>query len=118
MIEIILLILGILRAVQRIFLKKQSSQDYPNVDPAKFAEWQQMKLKAIDIFLWATWGAFFVKLGMLAILLQVRLSQNSALIWTIVLLVAWFIGLLIAGVHASEAKELRKAAGIKSLIAF
>jgi hypothetical protein len=99
-------------------VKRLSSQDFPNVDPTKFAEWQHMKLKAINIFLWATWGAFFIKLAIGMVLLQIRLSQTGAVICTILILVAWFVGLFIAGVHGSEAKELRKAAGIKSLIAF
>jgi hypothetical protein len=112
MLEIILLIVGIGYAIRRPSLKRLTAGNYPGVDEAQFAAWHRQQLRAVNIFLGATWGALAVKLVILAVLSGSRLSQETALTWTIVILVAWIIGLLIAAGASSEAKRLRTAAGI------
>lgn len=113
MIEIILLIVGIAYAVRRPKLRKLTTQDFPDVDAAKFAEWQRAELKALDIFLWATWGAFVIKIALMVVLSQVGLSESAAITMMVVILVAWLGGLTIAGIQGSKAKKLRTAVGIK-----
>jgi predicted histidine transporter YuiF (NhaC family) len=112
MIEIILLIVGIFKAVQRPKLKRLTAQDYPDVDPNKFAVWQKAQLKATDIFLWATWGAFFIKLFITLAASGMRLSRNEAMDFIMIILIGWVIGLIIAGVFAGKARKLRLEAGI------
>lgn len=112
MLEIILLIIGIVKLVRRPKLKRLSSSDFPNVEPAKFTEWKKAELKATDIFLWATWGAFVVKiiLFITAYGQSYEMSQWLAINGTI--LVLWFIGLIIAATFGSKAKALRIPLGI------
>ncbi|MGA2139564.1 MAG: hypothetical protein ABSH14_11935 [Verrucomicrobiia bacterium] len=113
MIEIILLIVGIVYALRRPKLRKLTTQDFPGVDTARFSEWQQAELKGIDIFLWATWGAFVIKIALTVVLSQIPLSESAAITVMVVILVAWLGGLTIAGIQGSKAKKLRTAAGIK-----
>ena len=112
MLEVILLITGIFKAFQRPKLKRLTIQDFPNVDPQKFSEWHQAQLGATDAFLWATWGAFVIKIGILIALSGSRYSQETGMAITIVILVLWLIGLVISGVMGSSAKKLRIDAGI------
>ena len=116
MVEIVLLIIGIVWAVRRPKLRRLTSQDYPGVDPAKFAQWQCAELKATDIFLWATWGVFVIKLGL--IIMAAASGADSeigayASLGTIIAIFAWAIGLAIAGAFWSKAKKLRLSAGIQ-----
>ena len=112
MLEIILLIAGIVYAVKRPKLKRLTAGDYPDADPAKFAEWKRAQLKATDVFLWATWGAFALKI--IFVLLVMSSSQGSANEGVVVIIfVGWFIALIIAAVLGSRAKKLRLAAGIQ-----
>lgn len=112
MLEIILLVVGIIYALRRPKLKRLTVSDYPGVDEAKFVEWHRQQLRAVNIFLGATWGALVVKVAILVVLSGSHLSQATALTWTIVILVAWILGLLVAAATSSEAKRLRHAAGI------
>jgi len=118
MIEIILLISGIIYAVRRRGLKRLASSDFPEVDPAKFAAWQAAELKGIDIFLWATWGAFVIKIGIQLVLafvisqFDVEMNEGVAIGIIFAILIAWLIGLTVAGVYGSRAKKLRLAAGM------
>jgi hypothetical protein len=118
MIEIILLISGIIYAVRRPGLKRLASSDFPGVDPAKFAAWQAAELKGIDIFLWATWGAFVIKIGIQLVLafvisqFGVEMNEGVAIGIIFAILIAWLIGLTVAGVYGSRAKKLRFAAGM------
>ena len=113
MIELILLIFGIVYVFRKFKLAKKSSKDYPNIDPDKFMEWKAAQNKAINIFLLATWGAFIIKLIIIGILSNVRLSSDMAIIINIILIIAWIVGLIIAATFGSKAKELRTAIGIK-----
>jgi hypothetical protein len=112
MFEIILLIVGISYAVRRPKLRRLTAQDFPGIDAVTFSEWQQAELQGINIFLWATWGAFIIKIVLLAVLSQMRLDENTAIVWTVILLVGWLAGLTVAAIHGSKAKKLRIAAGI------
>ncbi len=111
MIELILLIIGIIKLVRRPRLKRLSSLDFPDVETAKFTEWRKAELKATDIFLWATWGAFIIKIIIL-ISLQESYDRDSALAITGGILFLWFIGLIIAAIYGSKAKALRISLGI------
>jgi len=118
MIEIILLIVGIVYAVRRPKLKRLTAADYPDVEEAQFLEWKAVELRAISIFLWATWGAFVIKLGIQIILIAAAqsgsgLSTEATIGIMIAIIIAWLIGLTIAAVHGSKAKKLRTAAGIR-----
>jgi len=111
MLEIILLIVGIFKLARRPKLKRLSTADFPNVDQGFFIEWKKAELKAIDIFLWATWGAFIIKI-ILLIAMQDSLTSESALVVMGGILVLWIIGLIIAAIHGSKAKALRIPLGI------
>ena len=114
MIEIILLIVGIVYAVRRPKLKRLAPADYPSVEPSKFIEWQLAQLKAINIFLLATWGAFGVKLLLMGLLSAAGgVSQDAALAFIAAILLAWIVGLVIASIYGSKAKTLATAVGIK-----
>ncbi len=110
MIEIILLVIGIIKAVRRPRLRRLRASEFPGVDPEKFEEWQNpnAQLQATDIFLWATWGAFFVKL----LFVSGTYHQTSEFIIGIVILIGWIIGLIIASVFSRKAKRLGLAASI------
>jgi hypothetical protein len=112
MLEIILLIVGIFKAIRRPKLKKIKPEDYPDVNPESIATWKKVELKATDIFLWATWGAFVVKIIILIALSGQSFSVSEA--WTIngIIIGAWLIGIIIAATYGSKAKKLRLAAGI------
>src|SRR5580658_8244575 len=112
MIELILLIAGIVYACRRPKLKALTAGDFPGVDAVKFLEWQQAELKSIEIFLWATWGAFAAKIFLMIILSQARLNGDASVAVIIVVLIAWFSGLAVAATYGSKAKKLRLAAGI------
>lgn len=112
MLEIILLVVGLIYAIRRPMLKRLTARDYPGVDEARFAEWHRQQLLAVNIFLGATWGAFLVKVAFLVVVSSSHVSRATALTWTIVIVVAWLAGLLVAAGVWSEAKRLRKAAGI------
>ncbi len=112
MLEIILLVIGIVKAVRRPKLRRLTEQDFPNVDSAKFVEWHETQLKATDIFLWATWGAFFIKLFLGIAIGQMGSSPEAALTFVVLILVGWIVGLIVAAVHGGKAKKLRIAAGI------
>ena len=111
MLEIILLIVGIIKLVRRPRLKKLSASDYPTVNPEKFLEWKKAELLATDIFLWATWGAFIIKIIIL-VTIQDSYSRESGLAIMGFILLGWFIGLIIAAVYGSKAKKLRIPLGI------
>ena len=112
MLEIILLIIGIVKAVQRPKLSRLTVQDFPNVDPEKFSVWHQAQLRATDIFLWATWGAFFIKLFISFAASGMRLSIEASIVLLVLIFGGWIAGLIIASVHGSKAKKLRLEAGI------
>jgi hypothetical protein len=114
MIEIILLIFGVIAAFRRPKLANLTSESFPGVDSAKFYEWQVAELRANSAFLWATWGAFVIKIGLLILvaILQASLSEDAAVVITVAIIVGWIVGLTIAAVFGSRAKKLRVAAGI------
>jgi hypothetical protein len=112
MLEVILLVVGLIYAIRRPKLKRLTVSDYPGVDEAKFVEWHRQQLRAVNIFLWATWGALLVKVTLLVVLSGSHFSLGTALTGNILILVAWVTGLLVARGAGSEAKRLRNAAGI------
>lgn len=112
MLEIILLIVGIFKAVRRPKLSRLTVQEFPDVDPSKFTEWHQSQLKATDIFLWATWGAFFIKVLVSLTANEMHLSPEGAIAVLVIILVGWIGGLVAASVYSSKATKLRLAAGI------
>ena len=112
MLEIILLIVGICKAVRRPRLLRLAPQDFPEVDPVKFADWHQAQLKATDAFLLATWGAFFIKLFLSLAARGMELTLEGAIAFLVVIILGWIVGLIIAGVYSSKATTLRLAAGI------
>lgn len=113
MLEVVLLIVGIIKLVRRPRLKRLSEKDYPGIQPEKFREWKEAELKATDIFLWATWGAFFIKI---IILIAVQDSYTGKTGMQIMggIFGLWFIGLIIAAVFGSKAKKLRVGLGINN----
>ena len=112
MLEIILLIVGIMKAVRSFGLRKLTAHDFPDVDPGKFAEWHQAQLRETNIFLWATWGAFFIKLVLRLAARETRLSFEGAIAFIVLILLGWIAGLIFWGVQFSRARKLREAAGI------
>jgi hypothetical protein len=117
MLEIILLIVGIVYAFRRPKLKRLAPADYPDIEETKFLEWKAAQLKATDIFLWATWGAFFIKLVIQFIIIAAAqsgggLSSEAGIGIMIAIIIAWLIGLIIAASYGSKAKKLREVAGI------
>jgi hypothetical protein len=118
MLEIILLIVGIVYAFRRPKLKRLAPADYSDVEETQFLEWKAAQLKAIDIFLWATWGAFFIKLAIQFIIIAAAqsgggLSSEAGIGIMIAIIIAWLIGLIIAASYGSKAKKLCNAAGIR-----
>ncbi|MDD2737075.1 MAG: hypothetical protein PHF56_24335 [Desulfuromonadaceae bacterium] len=114
MIEIVLLIIGIVYAVRRPKLRRLTSGDYVDIDPARFSEWHNAQLRATDIFLWATWGAFVIK--MLVIFIAVSgggFNADIAGAIQVAIVVGWLAALTTAAVFGSKAKKLRLAAGIQ-----
>lgn len=112
MLEIILLIVGIFKAVQRPKLSRLTVQDFPDVELAKFTAWHQAQLKATDFFIWATWGAFFIKLFISLAASGMRPSPEVAITVFVVIVGGWIVGLIVASVYSSKATKLRLAAGI------
>jgi len=112
MLEIVLLVIGLFKALRRPRLKRLTVQGFPTVDPARFAEWQQAELKATDVFLWATWGAFVIKILVNVAADNTGLSGEAALVLLVVILGGWIGGLITANVFAKRAGRLKEAAGI------
>jgi hypothetical protein len=52
-------------------------------------------------------------MALLLILSQSGLTENGAIVAEVVIVVAWLGGLIVAGIHGSKAKKLKKLAGIK-----
>jgi len=113
MLEVILLIVGVGYFFRRPKLKRLTAEAFPNVEPLKFAEWRTAAVKATDIFLMATWGAFIIKLLITLAFADSDLVRESPYLVMGMILGLWFIGLIIAAVYGSKAKKLQKAAGIK-----
>jgi hypothetical protein len=119
MIEVILLIVGISYVLKRPKLKRLTLTDFPQLEQEKFSAWQTAELKAVDIFLWATWGAFVIKLAVQLILMAIiskvtgEISEGAMFGIIAAVMVLWLIGLAIAGVYGSKAQKLRVAYGIK-----
>jgi hypothetical protein len=113
MFEIVLLICGIVYAVRRPKLTRLAPGDYPNAEPEKFTAWRHAELRATDIFLWATWGAFTFKILILfATVSGGGLSADVASGLQVTIVVGWLAALTAAAICGSKAKKLRLAAGI------
>lgn len=113
MLEIILLIFGIFKALRRPYLNDLTADNFPDVDPEKFAVWQKTQLKATDILLWATWGAFFIKLLLRQAVMSMELPYEISVLLFVVVLVGWIVGLVFAYIYSGRATTLRVRAGIK-----
>jgi hypothetical protein len=113
MLEIVLLIVGVFKAIRRPKLNRLKPENFPDADAGKFSLWKKAELKATDIFLWATWGALGIKIIIRIALSGQSFSQQEALTIILIILAAWFIGLIIAATYGSKAKKLRLAAGIE-----
>lgn len=113
MLEVILLVVGIVYFFRRPKLKRLKPEAFTEVDPQKFEDWRKAALLATDLFLWATWGAFIVKLIVTMALSGSALARNDPFVLMGVILALWFVGLLVASVYGSKAKKLQRAAGIK-----
>ena len=112
MLELILLIAGIAKLVGRPRLRRLRSQDFPRADASKFEEWKIAELQATDTFLWVTWGALFIKLGIAAVLSGASLTADQSLAWLVGVILVWFVGLTVAAIKGSHAKRLKQAAGL------
>ncbi len=112
MLEIILLIVGIVKAIRSVGFNRLSAEDFPEADPEAFAAWHEAQRRATSTFLWATWGAFFIKLCLALMAGQMQLSAEQALGFMVLILLGWFAGLFYAAVQSRRARELKEAAGI------
>ena len=110
---LVVLIVGFVNAVRRPKLIKLRPQDFPRVDPAKFSEWQEAKLKAIDRFLWASWGGFIISSGVLLLARVSALSQTLYPVLSIGISVVWLGWLWVASTYGSRADKLKKTADIE-----
>lgn len=114
MLEIILLVIGIVKALRRRALCKLTVGSFPGVDPSAFTQWQRAQLRATDAFLWATWGALVIKLVLLAVFGPVVSgSEEGAIAFTVLILGGWIAGLVIAARRARTATKLRNALSIQ-----
>src|SRR5437667_10628956 len=113
MLQIILMIVGIFVAVRRPTLRRLTSQDYPEVEPVKFAQWHTAQLTATDTFLWASWGSFFIVLGIALAARGMELTFEAAIAFRIVLVVGTVVWFVIAGIKSSNARKLRESVGIR-----
>ena len=61
------LILGIYMLTQRGKVIGLDPGAFPHVRAEKFAEWQRLELRGIDIFAWAAFGTFVPDVGIIAL---------------------------------------------------
>ncbi|MBN1474493.1 MAG: hypothetical protein JW914_07760 [Syntrophaceae bacterium] len=108
--QIILLIVGIVYALKKPKLKALTSSQFPGVPAEKFAEWQALELKSINIFLWATWGLLIISIpvGLLA----GATFPGGALGLQGLFFVLFFVLLVFSAVSGSKAAKLKKQLGI------
>jgi hypothetical protein len=112
MIEIILLIFGLIYAVRRPKVRQLGPAAFPTVPEPIFREWQQAELRAIDTFLWATWGAFGIKLALIFLVVSAGPTPDTVVAFQVLAVGGWIVGLIVAAMQGSSAKRLRTAAGI------
>lgn len=115
MLEVILLIVGLVKAIGRRKIRRLQPGDFPHVNPEQFQQWQRAELRATDVFLWATWGAFTLRLLTVLIADQVDLRPETALAVLLLLIIGWVVGLVVAGIYSGEARKLKRMAGIEDL---
>jgi hypothetical protein len=117
---LVLLLLGIRYDLRRQQLTALVADDFPNVAPDQFRQWQSLELRSIDVFLRVA-AVLFVIGTMGSILLSMASPADSAagiglIITSMVLIGAhilvFFIGLTVSAVHGSKAARLRKSLGI------
>ncbi len=110
MLELLLLAFGIIYLFRKPKLKKLKGENFPNIKSDKFDAWKRLELKAINAFLIATWGAFFIK-----ILLSIFLQKLGLDVYIIIIFVTilWLLGLIYPAILGSKAKKLKKELGIK-----
>lgn len=126
MLQIILGIIGIVYLVRRPRYAQARAEGFPKVDPFVFEQWRGLEIKSIDIFLWATWGTFFLSLawgfGLGLVVAAIAPSSDAGemlgrlmtpLIGLMVLL--FFGGLVWSAIVGSQAAKLRKQHGINVL---
>ncbi len=122
MLEIILLIAGIWKALALPGIHRYQPLQFPQLDPEKFDAWKRAELTAAYVFIAATWGALLVgnvvsvwyarQLDDLVATSQISANVAVSRLWnlTIGIAVAWLVGIVIAAAYGSRAKALKKAA--------
>lgn len=110
MLEAILLGLGIVYMFRKPKLRKLDPKNFPTVDPKKFEEWRTAEIKALNVFLWATWGALVVKIILNVVLQMIGIDALTAMLIVVGL---WLIALIYPAILGSRAKKLLKELGIK-----
>ena len=114
MIQIILLIVGIVYAVRRPKLKASEASQFPDVPADKFEEWKALKLKSIDIFLWATCGLLIISItiGLLA----AAVFPGGTMVLQSLFLVPFLPFLVFAEISESKAAKLKKQFGTRKIM--
>ncbi len=74
LIPIPLLIGGIFYAIRRPKLKALTADQFPEVPPDKFAEWQMLELKSINWSLWTCWGLLLIVTPLVLVLAESHIN--------------------------------------------
>lgn len=113
MLELILLVAGVIKAMRRSTLVRLTAQDFAKVDPAKFEEWRRVQLKGTDLFLMATWGLFALKLLVRCAMQGSQgVPSEASLAGYLMFGAIWVVAIMRAGSLARKAAELAQATGI------
>lgn len=100
------LILGVVYLFRRPKISELTAENFPHVDSEKFAAWQKLELKSIDLFLWVTGCTFVIRLFYPSI--ENHISDENRQVIPVVVLIIWFIGVIVSGVYGMKARKLKK----------
>jgi hypothetical protein len=104
---------GIPRCVQLLRLSGLRAQEFPTVDQLKFAEWRNMRMRALGVLLLTVWGVFVIRwVCLIASYASTTFAGPLSLAATLAL-IAWVVGLVVAGVLGRKAGWLQVNAGIE-----
>jgi len=107
------MIIGIFVAIRRPKLHRLTLQDYPEVDPTKFAEWHSAEIISTDTFLWASWGSCLIGNVIIGIVSDIELTLAATIAFRVFLFVGTVLWFILAGLKSSKARKLREEAGIQ-----
>jgi hypothetical protein len=108
LVDIAMVIVGIVYAVRRARLNQDRVPS--KIDHAKVIQWLKATQNAIDVFLWATWGAFLLRLLTLAIISGLPIWKSNKYDSAVVFLwaspyIIWLAGMVIASVLNRKADK-------------